>query len=365
MRPPQPYFPQVDTQLARPFAEQGLVLLGTASASEGDDTLEAQKFYQGWLSENKHGEMDWLVKHAPMKYSPQVLEPRVKSVLVAALPYFQERPRSNSSEGIIARYAWGKDYHKVFLAKLRKVAEALQNLWQGEYFRAFTDTSPLDERFWAQRAGLAFTGRNSLSITGAWGSWFFLGEILSSKEFTPTKAPVKAHGACPSGCHRCSSSCPTGALQRDGGIDARRCIAYLTIEHRGPIPHELRPLMGNWIFGCDICQEVCPFNLGISPTPEKEFLKWHSGPELSLQKVLSIPDEKEFTKLFGGSPVHRPGFSGLRRNACIVAANLQRVDLLPILDALRYDKDPVVAEAASWAIQILQQSAVHEKKEVL
>jgi epoxyqueuosine reductase len=365
MRPHSPYFPQIDAQLAQPFAEQGLVLLGAASASEGEDTLEAQKSYQGWLDEKKQGSMDWLEKHAPLKYSPQTLEPRVKTVLVAALPYFQERPRNHAIEGLVARYAWGKDYHKVFLSKLRKVAESLQNRWPEEYFRAFTDTSPLDERFWAQRAGISFTGRNRLSITGAWGSWFFLGEILSSKEFTATKAPAKAHGSCPSGCNRCSASCPTGALQPNGGIDARRCIAYLTIEHRGPIPLELRPLMGNWIFGCDICQEVCPFNLGIDATHEKDFLNWQAGPELNLNEVLTIPDEKAFTQLFGGSPVHRAGFSGLRRNACIVAANLERFDLLPVIQSLRLDPDPVVAEAASWAVQTLQSLSVQESQGTL
>ena len=329
--------------------------MGVASPEQDNTTEEAQKRYHGWLTEGWHGSMSWMKRHEPLKYDPQALDPTVQAVLIVALPYAQDFPATQplQKEGRIARYAWGRDYHKVFLKKLQAVARSLSQQFPEEHFRAFTDTSPLDERFWAEKAGLSFTGRNRLAITDRWGSWFFLGEILSSRYFAPTHRPQVAHHQCPSSCRRCWHVCPTRALS-DKGLDARLCIAYLTIEFKGSIPPDLRPLIGDKVFGCDLCQEVCPFNLQVPQTTEKEFLNWKAGPWLDLASILRISTEEDFTRQWGGSPLHRAGFSGLRRNACLVAGNLNRNDLLPLLKALTVDPDPIVAEAAEWAVDLLE-----------
>jgi epoxyqueuosine reductase len=247
----------------------------------------------------------------------------------------------------VARYAWGRDYHKVILKKLQRIAQGLAERWPDERWRSFTDTAPLDERWWAARAGATFTARNTLSINHELGSWFLLGEILTTAVIAPTGP--KRHGSCPSGCRRCTDVCPTGALDAEGSIDARRCISYLTIEHRGPIDDELKPGIGGWLFGCDLCQDVCPFNLKAKPTSEPEFLAWKAGPEVDLAGVLTL-SELDFTQRFGGSPVHRAGRSGLVRNACLVAANTGRRELTASVEALARDEDAGVADAARWAL---------------
>jgi len=253
----------------------------------------------------------------------------------------------------VARYAWGRDYHKVLLAKLKRVEAALAAQQPGDRWRCFTDTAPLDERWWAQRAGASFTARNSLAVNRRLGSWFLLGEILTTRELEPTAPVDHAHGGCPSGCRRCSSVCPTGALDTLGRIDARRCIAYLTIEHRGPVDDEFKPLIGSWLFGCDLCQEVCPLNLGVRTTAEPEFQAWKAGPDLDVAELLALTGP-EFTARFGGSPVHRAGRDGLVRNACLVAANRSLTGLLPSVQALTGDPDPGVADAARWAAARLE-----------
>jgi len=239
----------------------------------------------------------------------------------------------------------------VVRTKLQRVEAKLAALWPAEGWRCFTDTAPLDERWWAARAGATFTARNALAINHRLGSWFLLGEILSTYPFAPTAATDQ--GSCPSGCRRCHDVCPTGALDPGGRLDARRCVSYLTIEHRGPIDDGLKDGIGSWLFGCDLCQQVCPFNLKVATTGEPEFLAWRAGPEIPLAEVLAL-DKAGFTTRFGGSPVHRAGRDGLVRNACLVAANQGRQELLPRLTALADDPDPGVADAAAWACHKLQ-----------
>jgi epoxyqueuosine reductase len=299
--------------------------------------------------------MTWLERHAPHKYDPTLTVPGTQSLLIAGMDYFQPRQTLAVGAGQVARYAWGRDYHKVFLEKLKAVSAALGQRWPGSTFRAFTDTSPLDERYWAEQAGACFTARNTLSIRHDVGSWFLLGEIFSPVDFAPTQGNPP-QGACPSACRRCVDVCPTQALDGEGRMDARRCISYLTIEHRGPIPLELRSSLGSWLFGCDLCQEVCPFNLKASVTSEPQFLAWKAGSSLDVLEILELVDETAFTIRFGGSPVHRAGFQGLRRNACIVAGNLRLSRAKPVesgagtLQRLSQGSDEVVAEAALWAL---------------
>lgn len=336
--------------LLRVLAEEGLEFLGVASADQDATDLDKSKAgYARWLSEGRHGTMAYLERHEAGKYDAQWALEGTRSVVVVGLAYYQSWAAGAQPEARVARYAWGRDYHKVLLKKLQRAAARLAVAWPEHLWRSFTDTAPLDERWWAAKAGASFTGRNTLSIHRKLGSWFLLGEILTTRAIEPTPAASHQHGSCPSGCRRCSQVCPTGALDTEGRIDASRCISYLTIEHRGPIADDLKPLMGEWIFGCDLCQEICPLNLGVSATQEKEFLAWKAGPTLDLAEVLSLTPES-FTLRYGGSPVHRTGRGGLVRNACLVAANLDRRDLRTALEALVNDADTGVADAARWAV---------------
>jgi len=346
--------PNTDDQiLHQAFADAGLELLGVASVASPHETDQARQRYHDWLDQGRHGTMRYLERHEAAKYQPQAILEGTKSVLVTGISYGQERPPLVPGEGLVARYAWGRDYHKVLLKKLKTVEGQLQLLWPQERWRAFTDTAPLDERWWSERAGASFTARNSLAINRKLGSMFVLGEILTTRAFTATGPLDHAHGSCPSGCRRCSAVCPTGALDEQGRIDARLCLSYLTIEHRGPIEDKLKPQLGNWLFGCDLCQEVCPFNLTAPRTKEPEFLAWKAGPSLPLNSLLAL-DDQAFTAKFGGSPVHRTGRNGLVRNACLVAANQKRYELLEVLQCLTADSDEGVADAARWAVDQLQ-----------
>lgn len=332
----------------------GLELLGVAGVPPVDAEAHlARDRYQAWLREGRHGSMAFLERHAAGKYDPGFALEGTRSVIVAGLGYHQPRPDALPSSGLVASYAWGRDYHKVLLRKLQEVVDQLSVQWPGHRWRSFTDTAPLDERWWAAQAGAAFSARNTLSINRKLGSWFLLGEILTTLEFPATPALDHAHGSCPSGCRRCRNVCPTGALDDQGRIDARRCISYLTIEHRGPIDDALKPGLGAWLFGCDLCQEVCPFNLTAPTTTETEFLAWKAGPHLELATLLTL-DGPSFTARFGGSPVHRTGRNGLVRNACLVAANRGLVELLGTIRGLTQDSDPGVADAARWACRRLE-----------
>ena len=340
--------------LGQAFAHEGLEFLGVASVDASTD-VERER-YSRWLSEGRHGTMAFLERHEPGKYDPGFSLEGCRSVIVAGMGYFQQRPDLPRGSGLVARYAWGRDYHKVFLAKLKRVAESLAQTYPEERWRTFTDTAPLDERYWAQRAGASFTARNTLAINRGLGSWFLIGEILSTRVLESTGPAPHRHGSCPSGCRRCHDVCPTGALSADGRIDARLCISYLTIEHRGPIDDALKPGIGAWLFGCDLCQEVCPFNLAAQPTREPEFLAWKAGPDLPLDELLDL-DAAAFTARFGGSPVHRAGRNGLVRNACLVAANTGAKELAPRLRKLASDTDAGVADAARWAVNTLEARA--------
>jgi epoxyqueuosine reductase len=342
------------SSLDRAFADEGLDFLGVASVDASSE-VERDRYRQ-FLSEGKHGTMTFLERHEPGKYDPGFSLEGCRSVIVAGLGYFQARRDLPAGSGLVARYAWGRDYHKVFLAKLKRVAERLALAHPEERWRTFTDTAPLDERYWAQRAGASFTARNTLAINRSLGSWFLIGEILTTRVFEATGPAPHRHGSCPSGCRRCHDVCPTGALDTEGRIDARLCISYLTIEHKGPIDDALKPGIGAWLFGCDLCQEVCPFNLTAKPTRESEFVAWKAGPDLRLEEILALEPES-FTARFGGSPVHRAGRNGLVRNACLVAANTGAAALLPRLETLTADQDAGVADAARWAVSRLRSAS--------
>lgn len=346
-----PWYPQVDPELAELVRAEGLTLMGVAAA---DDAPGPEAEYEQWIASGRHGSMDYLARHAGLKYRPSALVPGCRSILFVAINYYQRAPEWRPGTGRVARYAWGRDYHKELGKRLKRIARRLGERYPGETFRAFTDATPLAERHYAEQAGIAFTGRHTLLINGELGSWFVVGEILSTREWRPSEPAAGRHGACPSRCRRCLDVCPTGALEAPHRINASRCISYLTIEHDGIIDEELRPLMGEWIFGCDLCQEVCPLNVRAQETGVENFRRAIAGSQLDLARVLAIRDDREFTEMFAGSPLMRARRRRLVRNACIAAANTDRHELLPQLRARAADADEIIAHHARWAVKRLQ-----------
>lgn len=284
-----------------------------------------------------------------------MLLPDTKSVIVGAISYFvQERkcaevqePKETPPLGSVARYAWGADYHEILEGKLMALLDFLRELL-GDWVKgkACVDTSPILERDFATQAGLGWIGKNTCLINPNSGSFLFLGELLVNVELMPDEPFSRNHCG---KCTRCISACPTAALVAPYQLDARLCISYLTIELRGSIPRRLRPLIGNWVFGCDICQEVCPWNSKAKLTDEEGF-KASPFAKPELLEILSLTEE-QFLNRFRKSPIKRAKRSGLIRNACVAIGNLGEVKAVPLLIKLLFnDPDPVVREHAAWAL---------------
>jgi len=248
-------------------------------------------------------------------------------------------------EGRVARYTRGPHYHKVIRKRLESFVRYLEALAPGTECRTFVDTGPILERAVAQRAGLGFIGKNTMLITKGLGSWVFLASVITTLDLPADSPDERSCGEC----RICIDACPTQAITEPYRLDARLCIAYLTIEQDGPIPENLREKTGPWTFGCDICQEVCPHNTRNTP----------ANLEMGLAQVLSMQTDEEFRDYFGGTALTRAGRVGLIRNACVAAANLGREDLLPQLNALAAE-DPsfLVREHAQWAIERLSKKRV-------
>lgn len=352
----RPCYPSVPSEISELFRSEGMSLLGICDAEPDENAAQE---YSDWLEQGYAGTMDYMVRHREAKFRPDRILPGARSILMAGLNYYRRLPGSTSDDDRsalstrVARYAWGRDYHRVLAKRLRRIIATLRERHPGEQFRGFTDATPLSERHYAARAGIAFTGRHTLSISGQYGSWFLIAEVLSTVRFPASSVPAHSHGACPLTCRRCIDICPTGALLGPHQIDASRCISYLTIEHRGTIPLDLRPKMGGWLFGCDLCQEVCPLNVRAQETVERDFLTDRAGPHPSLQEILSLNTDEEFAKRFAGSPLARAGRRGLQRNACVVAANTGRQDLVPLLRHHATSFDRLIAEHAQWALERL------------
>ncbi|MDE0228454.1 MAG: tRNA epoxyqueuosine(34) reductase QueG [Spirochaetaceae bacterium] len=251
--------------------------------------------------------------------------------------------------GRVAQYAWGRDYHKLLRARLRSLVRRLAEQYPHERFRTGADATPLLESHHAVAAGVGFRGKHTLAINGEDGSWFFIGEVLTTLAIAPT--PSRSRKRCGSGCSYCIDVCPTNAIVAPYQLDARRCISYLTIEHRGPVAEELREAIGDWLFGCDLCQEVCPWTVRARATAEPDLLHWRAGDALELAPLLELRTHDDLVARFAGSPLMRAGRDRLVRNACTVAGNRGTVELLPQLRRLMRDRDRGVAEHARWAVQ--------------
>lgn len=352
---PDAWLPAIDQPLRELCAAEGLSLVGVCDTDvEGEDLRRARSEYREWIARRFHGSMRYLVDHEPAKFDPDRILPGVRSIAFVALNYYQSAGKQTDvPSGRVARYAWGRDYHKELGGRLRRIARVLADRYPGHRFRPFTDATPLAERFYAERAGVGFAGRNTLLINAHYGSWFFIGEILSTLHLPPSGNPAGRYGACPGSCRRCIDVCPTGALYDDKRIDASRCISFLTIEYDGIIPDELCPLIGEWIFGCDLCQEVCPLNLGARPTTVQRFVTPIAGETITLEEILAIGDDEAFTARFAGSPLMRAKRRRLVRNALIVAVNLGARELVPAVGALIDDDDEVISYHARRAFSYL------------
>lgn len=317
--------------------------------------------FSAWIEAGYAGEMEYLKarnEHGELKRAAlKNAAPWARSVIVCAINYNTAQPYSTEAasgarRGWIARYAWGQeDYHDSVLRRLRQVEAAIKQAETEEVIltRCYVDTGPLVERVFARYAGVGWIGKNTCIINQQMGSWIFLGVILTSLEL---RAGLPAANRCGT-CTRCIDACPTDALLEPYQLDASRCISYLTIEKRGAIPEDLRAGMGNHVFGCDICQDVCPWNREAPATiaPESQPRPGLVNPDLEWIATMS---RKEFQQIFQGSPVKRAKYSGLRRNAAIAMGNSGDPNFLPVLEKISEDSDPVVAEHARWALEKLE-----------
>jgi epoxyqueuosine reductase len=356
-------------ELAR---QAGFTAAGIAAVPEPgspEDQVERSRF-AAWVDDGRAGEMDYLKRRDDagrlLRSSVRLALPWARSVIVCAANYNSGDPRSTDpappGTGWIARYAWSartdngaprpSDYHRVLLRRLEKLRDRLTQESGPFQSRCFVDTGPVVERVYARYAGIGWTGKNTCILNQTLGSWLFLGVIVTSLEVAPSAQLQIPADRCGS-CTRCIDACPTGALTGDRTMDATRCISYLTIEKRGPVPEDLRPGIGRQIFGCDICQDVCPWNrrapIAVDPelTPRTELV----NPAL---ETLAAMDEAQYERSFNGSPVRRAKWSGFRRNLAIAMGNSKLTRFLPRLLQWASDTDPVVANAAAWAVENLR-----------
>jgi len=308
--------------------------------------------FQDWLRQGAAGEMSYMQRGEEKRCDPQKILPSARSVIVVALNYFQgdvaySATATEGATGRIARYAWGDDYHNVIAVNLDKIDNFLRGF--GGRQKCYVDTGPILERDHAARAGIGWHGKSTMLIDPRLGTWFFLGEILTTLDLPPDDPQPDRCGKC----KRCISACPTGAITAPHRLDARRCISYLTIELKGSIPLELRPLIGNRIFGCDDCLDACPWNRFARVSRESAFSARRSTTGMSLGDYLKLTDA-EFRALFKNSPIKRIKRRGFLRNVCVALGNVGDLADLPALKGAGSDPDGLIAEHATWAIKRIQ-----------
>jgi len=312
--------------------------------------------FERWLEADRHGTMQYLAdEHARTRRAdPRQILPECKSILVLAAPYADpksaeasERPAPGPS-GRVAAYAWGDDYHNVFLPRLRELVAFIEELVGHPVpNRYYTDTGPILERGLAQRAGLGWIGKNTCLINPRHGSYFLLAEIMLSIELEPDVPFTTDHCGT---CTRCIEACPTHCILPDRTLDARRCISYLTIELKDEIPEELRSLLGDWVFGCDICQMVCPWNRFATETVEEAFSPRPDIPRPNLIHELELTPEA-FNRKFRNSPVKRAKRHGYLRNLAVAAGNSRDEKTIPALERAGNDTEPLIRKHADWALK--------------
>jgi len=329
--------------------------------------------FREWLGESAHGEMNYMQRGEEKRCDPQKVLAGAKSIVVFAQNYFQgnesgigfqpmddwqDAHATPAATGRIARYAWGDDYHEVIAEKLDKIDNFLREF--GGEQKCYVDTGPVLERDYAAQAGIGWHGKSTMLIDQRLGTWFFLAEILTTLEL-PADEPVPNHCGT---CERCITACPTGAITAPHRVDARRCISYLTIELKGVIPLDLRPLIGDRIFGCDDCLDACPWNRFAQESREAAFSARRSTTEMSLREYLELSDA-EFRALFRNSPIKRIKRRGFLRNVCVALGNAGDISDIPALERAARDPEPLIAEHARWAIDRIRYRRKQRSERVL
>ncbi|MBN1217821.1 MAG: tRNA epoxyqueuosine(34) reductase QueG [Anaerolineae bacterium] len=356
-------------QIKEKAYDLGFDLIGVAPA----DRAPHADAFRRWVAQGHAAEMKWLSCDPHRRENPRLVLPHAQSVVVVGLSYFLLDPPpelwNDPSRGRIARYAWGLDYHSIMLPRLHELGDfAEREIGHSLNQRAYVDTGPVLERDFAAQAGLGFIGKNTMLIHPKIGSYLFLGEILIDRELaydepaidngascqTTSPGQPKRVGTC-GNCTRCLETCPTHALPAPYILDSNRCISYLTIELKGKIPIELRPLLGNWIFGCDACQEICPWVRRYAQPTREKFLSYN--PEFAIPKLTDLMrlDDAAFRARFKGTPLQRAKRRGLLRNVAVALSNGGGPEALPILEqTVKQEPEPLIREHALWAIKQIQ-----------
>jgi len=333
-------------QIRRRALELGFDAAGIAEVAP----LEAQGRYEAWLAAGRHGEMQYLASpaHRGRRADPGRLLPDVRSVVCVALCHEPGRDDARDRRlGRIARYAAGEDYHLLMRERLGTLARAIEGQFlPGSRALWYSDTGAILERGWAERAGLGWIGKHSGLLSERLGSWFLLGEVLVDRALPGDPPLAREHCGT---CRRCLDACPTGAIVAPYQLDARLCISYLTIELKGPIPVALRSRVGDWVFGCDVCQDVCPWNRFAPPARDAR-LHARTLDGWTLERFLAL-DDRTFSVLFAGSPIRRAHREGFVRNVCVALGNRGEPRAVPALArALAWDASPIVRGHAAWAL---------------
>ena len=338
--------------IARTIKRWGAELGFQQIAITDTDLREHAARLRDWLAREFHGEMAWMAEHGAMRWTPDELLPGTCRVISVRLDYLppDDNPEAVLADGAkayISRYALGRDYHKLMRRRLARLAQRIDAEIAPHHYRALVDSAPVLERGLAQKAGLGWIGKNTMLINNRAGSWFFLGEIYTNLPL-PVDAPQET-GHCGS-CRACIDICPTGAIVGPNQVDARRCISYLTIELDGSIPEDLRPQLGNRIYGCDDCQLVCPWNKFARPTDERDFHPRHNLADAQLVELFRW-SEQDFLTRTEGSPIRRIGYRRWLRNIAVALGNAPRSEeieraLLERLD----DPSEMVREHVEWAL---------------
>ncbi len=334
--------------LTRAAIEQGFVLVGFSRVHQ---LSEREEFYRRWLAGGGNASMTYLAREPERRFDPRRLDARYQSVVSLAYPYAaRATPEVDwraEMRGRIAAYALGRDYHDVVKKRARAVGNVLRHLRPGSITRTYVDTGPVFEREWASDARIGWFGKNTMILNRDHGSYFFLAEIFTDVEFDAPIEPYREHCGT---CRRCLDLCPTGALGDGYVMRADLCISYQTIENRGAIPRELRPKPGNWIFGCDICNDVCPWNDGHAPDDGRASDEGVDDLLPRLPELLALSEE-EFGLRFTVSAVKRAKRRGLLRNVAVALGNTRNPDAVaPLAHAIEAESEPLIRSHAAWAL---------------
>jgi epoxyqueuosine reductase len=327
--------------------QAGFALAGVAPAA----APETLRFFREWIASGYAGELGYLTSQAERRSDVALAFPWARSVIVVGAPYDTPHPYSQDApagRGWIARYAWGDDYHDVLLARLDDLAARLRSLGARQV-KTYVDTGPVAEKAYAAAAGLGAYGKNTCLLHPTYGSWFFLGVAITDLALAPDAPRADMCGSCTA----CLDACPTQAFPQPYVLDATRCISYLTIELKGAIPEPLRGKLGGHVFGCDICQDVCPWNRKRRESGEPAFEPRAGAVAPGLEELAGL-DAARFRERFRKSPVKRAKRRGLLRNVCVAIANAGDVSKAPLLEALAQDDDALVREHAAWALERLK-----------